>query len=182
MAKALAENGNSAKCLGNLRNIGTAALAYASDNGMKLPMTSHKGAANQWEETLKPYAGGAVDFRCPSDRSTQRKRSYAVNDMLTPNPCQAEFLDFSRLSKIERPAETIYFAEAAAGFPTDHFHFSEFFGGQVPEDAFPEFIDVERHGDRANYLFADCHAESVPWQSVKQRLANPSDRITDPTR
>lgn len=181
-ARAVAEGGNSAKCLGNLKGIGTAALAYAAENGMKLPMTSHNGAGKEWEESLKPYAGGSVDFRCPSDRSTERTRSYAVNDMLTPNPCQAAFLDFSWLSKIERPSETIYFAEAAPGFATDHFHFSEFFGGQVPPEAFAEFIDVGRHGDKANYLFADGHAEALTWNEVRRRLENPADRITDPTR
>ena len=182
MAKSIAEKGNAVKCLGNMRNIGVAALAYASDNNMKLPMTSHKGLENQWELTLQPYSGNDIEFKCPSDPSKDRKRSYAINDMLTPNPCQAVFLDYSYLSKIDRPAETIYFAESTQDFTIDHFHFSKFYGYQVPHDAFEELVDVHRHGNQANYLFADCHAEMLSWEAVKKRLENSSNRITDPTR
>jgi len=182
MAKSTAEKGKAAKCLGNMRNIGIAALAFASDNNMKLPMTSHKGAENKWEVTLQPYSGNDIEFKCPSDPSKARERSYAINDMLTPNPCQAVTLDYSYLSKIDRPSETIYFAEATLDFTLDHFHFSQFYGDQVPPDAFEELVDVHRHGNQANYLFADCHAEMLSWEAVKERLENPSDRLTDPTR
>ena len=182
MAESTAVKGKAAKCLGNMRNLGIAALAFASDNNMKLPMTSHKGAENQWEVTLQPYSGNDIKFRCPSDPSKARERSYAINDMLTPNPCQAVTLDYSYLSKIDRPAETIYFAEATPEFTMDHFHFSQFYGDQVPPDAFEELVDVHRHGKQANYLFADCHAEMLSWESVKKRLENSSDRLTDPTR
>jgi prepilin-type N-terminal cleavage/methylation domain-containing protein/prepilin-type processing-associated H-X9-DG protein len=182
MAKSIAEKGNAVKCLGNMRNIGVAALAYASDNNMKLPMTSHKGVENQWELTLQPYSGNDIEFKCPSDPSKDRKRSYAINDMLTPNPCQAVFLDYSYLSKIDRPAETIYFAESTQDFTIDHFHFSQFYGDQVPHDAFQELIDVQSHGNQSNYLFADCHVEMLSWDAVKKRLENPNDRLTDPTR
>ncbi|NDG71380.1 MAG: type II secretion system protein, partial [Proteobacteria bacterium] len=48
ISRTMLEKGNATKCLGNLRNIGMAAMSYAADNSMKLPMTSHKGAANQW--------------------------------------------------------------------------------------------------------------------------------------
>jgi prepilin-type processing-associated H-X9-DG protein len=183
VSKSVTEKGNAAKCLGNMRNIGIAALAYASDNNMKLPMTSHKGAVNQWAVTLQPYSGNDIEFKCPSDPSKTRDRSYAINDMLTPNPCQALFLNYSYLSKIDRPSETIFFAESAPDFTMDHFHFSEFYGyPEVPPDAFEEFVDVHRHGKHANYLFADCHVKRLSWEDVKKRLTNSSDRITDPTR
>ena len=182
ISRAIVEKGNATKCLGNLRNIGMAAMSYAADNSMKLPMTSHKGAANQWAVTLQPYASDSIKFKCPSDPAKSRERSFAINDMLTPNPCQAEFLDFSYLSKIDRPAETIYFAESSKYFFTDHFHFSEFYGDKVPLEVFEELIDVKRHGSSANYLFTDGHAEQLSWEQVKKRLENPKDRITDPTR
>ncbi len=182
ITRAMVEKGNATKCLGNLRNIGMAAISYAADNDMKLPMTSHKGAANQWAVTLQPYASDSIKFKCPSDPAKSRERSFAINDMLTPNPCQAEFLDFSYLSKIDRPAETIYFAESSKDFYTDHFHFSEFYGDQVPLEVFEEFIDVKRHGVTANYLFTDGHAEQLSWEQIQKRLENPKDRLTDPTR
>lgn len=182
LAQSIGEKSKAAKCISNLRNIGMAAMSYAADNSMKLPMTSHKGAANQWAVTLQPYASDSIKFHCPSDPAKNRDRSFAVNDMLTPNPCQAEFLDFSYLSKLDRPAETIYFAEAAKFFSTDHFHFSEFYGDQVSHEAFEELVDVNRHGGNANYLFTDGHVEQLSWAQIQKRLDNPKDRLTDPTR
>ena len=84
-----------------------------------------------------------------------------------------------RVSDLEK---TIHFAESSKYFYTDHFHFSEFYGDQVPPEAFEEFIDVNRHGGTANYLFTDGHAEQLSWEQVKKRLENPKDRLTDPTR
>ncbi|MEI8292646.1 MAG: hypothetical protein WCG66_01510 [bacterium] len=182
MFQSLIEKGKASKCLGNLRNIGLAAMSYAADHSMKLPMTSHQGTANQWAATLQPYASDSLKFKCPSDPVKSRERSFAINDMLTPNPCQAEFLDFSYLSKIDRPAETIYFAEPSKDFTLDHFHFSEFYGDQMPPEAFEEFVDVKRHGKNANYLFTDGHAEQLSSDQIKKRLGNPNDRLTDPTR
>lgn len=182
ISRAVLEKGNATQCLGNLRNIGMAAMSYAADNAMKLPMTSHKGSANQWAVTLQPYASDSIKFKCPSDPTKSRERSFAINDMLTPNPCKAVFLDYSYLSKIDRPSETIYFAESSKDFSTDHFHFSEFYGDQVPPEAFEEFIDVKRHGGSSNYLFTDGHSEQLSWEQVKKRLENPKDRLTDPTR
>jgi prepilin-type processing-associated H-X9-DG protein len=84
-----------------------------------------------------------------------------------------------RVSDLEK---TIHFAESSKYFYTDHFHFSEFYGDQVPPEAFEEFIDVNRHGGNVNYLFTDGHAEQLSWEQVKKRLENPKDRLTDPTR
>lgn len=182
ISRAMIEKGHATKCLSNIRNIGIAAMSYAADNSMKLPMTSHKGAANQWAVTLQPYASDSIKFKCPSDPAKNRERSFAVNDMLTPNPCEAEFLDYSYLSKIERPAETIYFGEAEKNFTVDHFHFSSFYGGQVPPEEFEQLIDVKRHGGKSNYLFTDGHAEQLSWDQIQKRLENPKDRLTDPTR
>jgi prepilin-type processing-associated H-X9-DG protein/prepilin-type N-terminal cleavage/methylation domain-containing protein len=186
--KSVIESSQSAKCLSNLRTLGLAAMGYASDNGMKLPMTSHSGASAQWKETLKPYSSGDVEFRCPADKarpaygqSSPRPSSYAVNDLLTPHPCQAPHLDYSHLSKISTPSKTIYFAELSDINFSDHLHFSMFWGDEIPPEEFAHMVAVERHGDRSNYLFADGHAESIAWTEVQQRLLAPNSRLINPT-
>jgi prepilin-type processing-associated H-X9-DG protein len=75
------EKGRRAVCASNLKQIGLALLAYASDNNMKLPTASYNASSpgpvipakgSEWTVALTNggYATGAI-FRCPSDRETR---------------------------------------------------------------------------------------------------------------
>jgi len=64
----------SAACLQNLRQIGTAFHLYLAENGMILPgMESGRASFTEdvpvMDTVLAPYAGSPGIFRCPSDRS-----------------------------------------------------------------------------------------------------------------
>jgi len=61
-----------ARCLSNLRQIGLAVQAYASDHDQNLPdlaagRSSRSEAVPVMDEVLLPYAGSAEVFRCPAD-------------------------------------------------------------------------------------------------------------------
>lgn len=168
------------KCITNLRQIGAASMAYASEHEMTLPLTSHERSS--WTNTLQPYAGGPIVFRCPADENATRSYTYAINDFLTPNPAGAPALDFSRLSKLERPSATVLFAEASATYTnSDHFHFAEYYGGRVASADFASQVAVTRHLGAANYVFADGHLETLAWPVAKSLLAKPGVRFVDPT-
>lgn len=172
------------QCLANLRGIGAATMAYASDNDLTLPATTHQRRAGlkSWTIALQPYASGTLAFRCPSDPDRESAYSYVLNDFLTPNPSGAADLNFSRLAGLDRPAATILFAEAVPNLNSDHFHFAAYRGGELPAGVFSGQVDVERHRHGANYLFADGHVESLAWTDVQKRLAEPGSRFVDPTR
>ena len=178
------EQSRGTKCTNFLRQLGTAAMLYANDHDLTLPVTVHQRSAGgkSWSITLQAYAGGKVTFRCPCDENPQRAYTYVINDFLTPNPAGAPDLDFSKLARLERPAQTILFGEASSAYAnTDHFHFSDYRGQLMPAAVFAEQVAVERHGGSANYFYADGHLETLRWAEVQGRLGKSGSRLVDPT-
>jgi prepilin-type processing-associated H-X9-DG protein len=67
------EKGRRAVCASNLKQIGLALLAYASDKDMKLPTVYENSPGPQWQVALltNQYISGTAIFRCPNDRATR---------------------------------------------------------------------------------------------------------------
>lgn len=172
------------QCLNQLRQMGAAARLYANDNDQRLPVTVHqrKQGGKSWSLTLQPYASGTIVFRCPVDEHQTRTYTYVINDFLTPNPADAPDLDYSILPRLEKPSATILFTEASKDYAdSDHFHFTTYQGRPLPAAVFASQVAVERHASRANYVFADGHAEMLSWEQVQKRLSTPGDQFVDPT-
>ncbi len=178
------KNALAVKCGANMHQLGMAALLYATDNGMKLPNTSHgrKAGGKSWTLTLQAYSSGTITFMCPCDEDQVRVYTYVINDFLTPNPAGAPDIDYSRLAKIATPELTLLFGEASQGYQnSDHFHFSDYRGGTIPSAVFEEQIAVRRHGGKANYVFVDAHVEALTWKDAQARLAKSGSSFIDPT-
>ncbi len=176
------------KCANNMRQIGVATMLYASDNQMRLPVTSHQRREGgvSWERSLKPYVSGdnsvSLVFKCHEDPLPKRQYTYVINDFLTPNPAGAAHLNYSLLSKIDHPEASVMFAEASKSFGrNDHFHFSQYHGGGIPMEFFESEVAVDVHDGAANYLFADGHVETLSQKSVETRLATQGTRFVDPS-
>jgi prepilin-type N-terminal cleavage/methylation domain-containing protein/prepilin-type processing-associated H-X9-DG protein len=183
VARTLMKRSHAVTCAANLRQIGLATMLYAGDNHMTLPVTSHqrRQGGKSWTLTLQPYAGGTITFKCAQDPALRRPYTYLINDFLTPNPAGAPDLDFSRLAKLDRPGETVMFAEASPSYlNTDHFHFSAYRGGSVPPEMFMRQVATRAHGDSSNYLFADGHVETLRQSEALSRLSTASPRFIEP--
>lgn len=169
------------RCLSNLKQIGLASQLYAGDNHDALPRSQHSGATNSWVLTLQPFLAGTNLHRCPADSNERRVFSYALNDFLTPHPFGATSLDFSRITVIPSPADTLHVAECADAYEgTDHFHFADAGSGGFAPAYFKNDVAVNRHLTTANYLFADGHVEALKWVLVKARLVQPGSRFVRP--
>jgi prepilin-type processing-associated H-X9-DG protein/prepilin-type N-terminal cleavage/methylation domain-containing protein len=168
-------------CSHNLRQIGMATLMYAGDHHMALPATSHQRGGKSWTLTLQPYASGNITFKCADDPNTRRAFTYVINDFLTPNPSGADHLNFSILTRIERPEATFLFAEAAGSHSSDHFHFAPYHGGVIPPAVFDYQVAAGSHDGKANYLFADGHVETLSRSETLARLAVAGGRFADPS-
>jgi prepilin-type processing-associated H-X9-DG protein len=167
------------KCLSNLRQVGLASQMYADDFDGQLPQSQHNRAS--WVGTLQPYLAGTNLHRCPDDLNRTRIYSYAINDFLNPHPYGAETLDFSRLSFMPQPLQTLFMAETHVTLTgSDHFHFADAQDGGFGTNAFAEQVDVERHQQQANYLFADGHVEALNWLTVQTRLTTAGSRFVRP--
>ena len=167
------------QCYSQCRQMGLANRMYAEDQDGALPQSDHFGKS--WVADLYAYAPSKKIFRCPSDKSTNRLVSFALNDFLV-RPHSSVLPNYSNLSKIPVPEETMHIGECADTFDaSDHFHFvgPEEFGGYTPQ-AFASQVHVKRHQNGANYLFADGHVEKLTWNVVKQRLPQIGSRFIEP--
>ena len=172
------ERGRAIVCLSKLKQLGIGCALYASDNDDALPETSHQAAS--WIGTLAVY-GLTNIYRCPDDTNRVRITSYAINDFLTPHPFGAPTVDFSRLTRLPSPSETMHLAETPGNYiGSDHFHFADASSGGFTVHAFAAQVAVERHSGGANYLFADAHVERLSWLRVKALLGPPVTRFVRP--
>jgi prepilin-type N-terminal cleavage/methylation domain-containing protein/prepilin-type processing-associated H-X9-DG protein len=169
-----------AKCLNQMRQLGAAAHLYAGQNENRLPGSRHEGVLQSWEHVLQKYAGKRILYRCPSDPHPARSRSYAINDFLTSANINGSS-DYARLANIPAASQTIYMAECHERHVTaDHFHFADEEEGGYSPPSFQMQVETHRHHASSNYLFADGHAESLPWETVNRHLTEPGSRFVNP--
>jgi prepilin-type processing-associated H-X9-DG protein len=177
-----AADARAALCSGNLRQVGRAAAIYSADHHGLLPGNQHSQPS--WVEALASYCP-TNSYRCPDEIITgPRVRAYtiALNDFLTPHPYGARQFDFSKISKIVTPNETVLFTESSDEFHAyDHFHFADARENGYEPNAFAEQVDAERHSAAANYLFVDGHVNALAWTSgAKPKLTFPGSRFVNP--
>ena len=169
---------NATVCLSKLKQLGMGVAMYTGDNRDVLPQTSHQAAS--WIGMLAAYGLTNV-YQCPVDTNHTRITSYAINDFLTPHPYGALTLDFSRLTAVPAPSETLHLAEARGDYTgADHFHFADASGGGFTPNAFSADVAVLRHRGAANYLFADAHVEGLQWLRIRLLLGPPITRFVRP--
>jgi prepilin-type N-terminal cleavage/methylation domain-containing protein/prepilin-type processing-associated H-X9-DG protein len=167
------------QCLSNLKQLGFGSGLYELDNNDRLPETSHQHES--WIGSLGNYGLTNVFF-CPLDtNSANRVTSYAINDFLTPNPFGAPTLDFTRLTSIPSPSETIHLAETWGNYlGSDHFHFADASSGGYTVLSFQSQVSVTIHLGGANYLYADGHASFLNWTQAKNLLPPSVTRFVQP--
>jgi len=166
------------QCMSNLKQLGIGSALYELDNRDALPQTSHQGAS--WIGKLADY-GLTNTYICPLDTNRLRITSYAINDFLTPSPFGEPQLDFSKLTRILSPADTLHLAEARGDYiGSDHFHFADAQSGGYTPHAFESQVAVTRHHESANYLFADGHTATLRWLAVRPLLAPAPTRFVRP--
>jgi len=166
------------QCLSNLKQIGVGCALYELDNRDSLPETSHQAAS--WIGKLALYGLTNV-YICPLDTNRMRITSYSINDFLTPNPFGAPQLDFSKLTRLPAPSETIHMAEARGDYiGADHFHFADTQSGGFTPKSFESQVAVTIHRGSANYLFADSHVQGLAWPRVMPLLTPAVTRFVRP--
>jgi prepilin-type N-terminal cleavage/methylation domain-containing protein/prepilin-type processing-associated H-X9-DG protein len=178
------EKGRSAACQSNLRQLGIAMRMYADDDEHGwLPGTAHVATNDSWVYTLAAYVGNVDKIRlCPSDRRrderlANRGTSYVMNEytsLLALDPFGLPIPgdeDYRKVDTLARPSDTFLVFEtsdlAGSGISQDHTHSRNWFNGW---SAVTSDIQPDRHGQAANYLFADWHVESIKAATLKRRI------------
>ena len=169
----------STACLGNVRQIGLAAMMYAGEYDDALPRSAHE--SQSWVGSLQPYCSGTSLWRCPRDPHKTRNYSYAINDFLLPPPEGSGARDFSKTTQLPAASETLLLAECADKYAyLDHFHFSPANDGDYSPTGFSSEVGVLRHLAGANYLFVDGHAQFQKWSLVQNLLNAAGSKFIDP--
>lgn len=172
------QKAKASQCLSNLKQIGVGCSLYELDNQDSLPETSHQTAS--WIGKLALYGLTNV-YICPLDTNHMRNASYAINDFLTPNPFGAPQLDFSKLTRIPAPSETLHLAESWGNYiGSDHFHFADAQSGGFTPKSFESQVAATIHQGSANYLFADSHVQRLVWPRVMPLLTPAVTRFVRP--
>ncbi len=183
--------GRSTKCLGALHNVGVALQGYFHANEDTFPLSQVHGGyqpGTAWLDTLMPHTESRLQYLCPADESRnfahpnpamRRVTSYGINIFLGPlqddwfpgNPSGIPPFGYTIASRLGAKASNVVFVAELAeedehGDPVaaDHFHpelwglnpFSGYGGADPKYD-----IALARHLGRANYLYADTHAERM---------------------
>ena len=175
------EAGKRANCLSNLHQMGIALLMYGEDAGGYVP----RGNEPLWWQVMTPYLGGRRTndytkvriYTCPSYPDKKQLICYVVNAWQFSSPLDmvgGELNGLSKVSRFQRPADTIYLADNEHGswrpiisdlgvtisaelndvWSAEHLPYTA--GGVTlkPERR----VAAARHGRGPNLLFVDGHS------------------------
>lgn len=182
-----------ASCKNNMRQLGLAFLQYCDLHKGEFPqfVDDKKQIAQSWITTVAPQLESNDAIRaCPADLFAQRRlaveaSSYVINDYISePGPdC------IHNLNKLDATSRTMIVFEAAnppygewehveddAKNFYDHVHATEWFrslnvqlgivGQMIERD-----IQLDRHGETANYLYADGHVEAISASQIYEWIS-----------
>jgi prepilin-type N-terminal cleavage/methylation domain-containing protein/prepilin-type processing-associated H-X9-DG protein len=158
------EKARQTSCLSNLKQLGTAALAYAQDFDERLmanncvvgfytlPNGSPSTSANcLWMYQMYPYVANHQVYNCPSSSTRldpaayDGSLGYGKNEILSTYP----------LAKITHPAETILMCDAQY-YLADWDVRADPDASSGSDNADPPY---NKHNDGANFNFCDGHAK-----------------------
>lgn len=169
-------------CKNNLHQLGLALAQFANVHRGRFPESSHTAEGDEkkaWIYTLGPFMESVDRIRiCPDDprrdeRLAAKGTSYVLNGyIVVPRPdaclriddCQAT----SRMITVFEGADAL-----EIGGESDHAHSYDWFRDSnyqrgIVWESITADIQVDRHGDVSNYLYADGHVETLSAGQIRQ--------------
>jgi prepilin-type N-terminal cleavage/methylation domain-containing protein/prepilin-type processing-associated H-X9-DG protein len=172
-------------CTNNLKQMGLAMLLYADDSDGLVP----RGNEPLWWQVFIPFLGGTSpkfdqygrvkSYSCPSYPDKRQKMCYVVNGWQFTNPRDPvgmELTGLQKISRIQMPTDTVYFADNENGSWRPIFTGTNVIGGDNLNDVWtpahlpyvgttanaplsPERrVAAKRHGLGPNLMYFDGHA------------------------
>ena len=167
------ESARSTQCLSQMRQLGMAVRLYAEDNEDEFPRSQHSAFTHgqlTWGRAIASELGSdrlawtnlfESVYRCPGDRRTT-PWSYGLNVYFELGPdddYEGKPNTWRHVGSLSNPAGTVVFAENASS--ADHIMPNFWASAQDAVD-----VAARRHGQRANYTFADGHSEAREFRAI----------------
>jgi len=169
-------------CKNNLHQLGLALAQFTNVNRGRFPQSSHTTEGDEkkaWIYTLGPYMESVDRIRiCPDDprrdeRLATKGTSYVLNGyIVVPRPDSC--LDLDECQATSRMITVFEGADSRElGASGDHAHSYEWFRDSnyqrgVVWESITDDIQVDRHGDVSNYLYADGHVETLSSAQIRE--------------
>jgi prepilin-type processing-associated H-X9-DG protein/prepilin-type N-terminal cleavage/methylation domain-containing protein len=176
------EKAKKANCYSNLKQMGLAMIIYADDNNGRIP----RGNVPYWWQTYIPLLGGNAAARdqygrvkvytCPSYPNKRQVMCYVVNAWQFSSPRDmvgTEITGPSAVTRVQKPVETVYFADNESGSWRPIFTITNIVGSEDLNDVWAPThlpyttsgrlngerrVAARRHSEGSNLLFFDGHA------------------------
>jgi prepilin-type N-terminal cleavage/methylation domain-containing protein/prepilin-type processing-associated H-X9-DG protein len=184
------EKAKKSYCYNNLKQMGLAMLIYAEEHNDLIP----RGNQPFWWQVYIPYLGGTAAARdqygrikvytCPSYPNKRQVMCYVVNAWQFSSPRDMtgfEVIGLTKLSKVQQPVETIYFADNESASWRPIFTITNIIGSDDLNDVWQPThlpyrtatsplsgerrVAAARHGQGPNLMFFDGHAS---WKNSRR--------------
>lgn len=167
------------QCSSNMRQVGLAIRQFAEAHRGSMPLSTHNLGVGEekraWIHTVAPFMESVDQIRiCPDDpNGPARFRADLTSYILNSYVCVAEDEGaVTNLNKMQALSKTIVAFEASDDIGTshaDHTHGTNWFKYALTRpnrvkliwDRIKEDVQPNRHGNHANYLYADGHTQQL---------------------
>jgi prepilin-type processing-associated H-X9-DG protein/prepilin-type N-terminal cleavage/methylation domain-containing protein len=167
------------QCSSNLRQVGLAIRQFAEAHRGAMPSSTHDLGVGEeekaWIYTVAPFMESVDQIRiCPDDpNGPARLKADLTSYILNSYVCNGEDEGaVTNLNKMQATSKTIVAFEASDAIGTshaDHTHGTNWFKYALTRpnrvkliwDRIKEDVQTNRHGNHANYLYADGHTKQL---------------------
>jgi general secretion pathway protein G len=180
------ESANAATCVNNLRQIASASMLYANNNGGRLPTQGSQAGSGSsfWFQKIAPYIGADEDispadaerqieaYRCPSalaqhtpgnEPRNNAIKTYSLNGVLNnidsfeDTSGQKMFPGMAVLKSLS-PGQTAFYMDGHLAIPESPYWHRTVGPGQLLSSVENNFVHA---GQSINVVFLDGHVDSV---------------------
>jgi len=171
------EKGKQAKCVTNLRQIGSGMQGFVADNDGFYPFAGTEAAEDFWSIRLMPYTGsvaaagrknlGLDCYYCPSADTHNRVSDYAVNI----NVIKQGNTNQVRAVSVARPSQTVLALDAGSWYAplknyAGNWRLEPRWLNNPPADPWSSAGPKPRHGNQLNVLFCDGSVQTMTYERL----------------